>query len=430
MPINNYEEALEFLYSQLPMYQRLGQAAFKKNLDNTLALCESACNPQDKLKSIHIAGTNGKGTVSHLLAGMCQLSGLKTGLYTSPHYVDYRERIRVDGQLMDKKYILDWVQKYREAIERIRPSFFEMSVVMAFSYFADNKVDIAVIETGLGGRLDSTNIILPILSVITNISYDHMDMLGDTLQAIAAEKAGIIKENVPVIIGERQDEVAHVFIDKAEEKASIMYFADELIDLYFESNESFTNTFRTVNKITGASHQIQTKLQGDYQTHNIRTALAAAYVLSGMNAINMERVWADFIQLGALTGYVGRWQILSRQPLVIADSAHNAAGIEMVLKMLSMYEERKKHFVLGFVRDKDISKILSLFPNNAQYYFCKANIPRGLPAGELKEKALEYGLGGEAYPSVSIAYNAALAGAGQDDVVFIGGSIFVVAEVL
>lgn len=426
--IKIYDEALSFMYDHLPMYQRVGQAAYKKDLTNTLLLSQKAGDPHKSLKCIHIAGTNGKGTTTHLIAAGLQSQGYQVGVYTSPHYKDFRERIKINGKYISRQYIIRFLNEYRQAIEEIRPSFFEMTVVMAFSYFAHKKVDYAVIETGLGGRLDSTNIITPLLSVITNISYDHQNLLGDTLGQIALEKAGIIKPKVPVVIGERQDEIDALFITKATESGSQITFAsDEVTSEVTERLDSM----RCLLKKSGRDWlQFDTSLFGPFQVKNIVTAFWALEILKAYVPLDFVKVTAFIPGFKEKTGYMGRWQILNKQPLTIADSAHNEGGLRIVTGMLANMSKSKMHMVLGFVNDKDLSKVLPLFPANAEYYFAKANIPRGLPAEELKTTAQQYGLMGKNYSSVKKALAAARKKAGKDDLIFVGGSIFVVAEVI
>jgi dihydrofolate synthase / folylpolyglutamate synthase len=424
----NYNETLSFLFDQLPMYQRVGASAFKKDLTNTLRLCEAIGNPHQKLKTIHIAGTNGKGTVSHIIAYGLQCQGYKVGLYTSPHYKDFRERIKIDGILADKKYITSFVNKHYDVIQEIQPSFFEITVAMAFAYFADHKVDVAVIEVGLGGRLDSTNVISPLMSVITNISFDHMDMLGDTLEKIAGEKAGIIKAGVPVLIGERQPSINKVFTSKAKDQKSPISYAQKLVKLHTLTN-NITNRKIQID-LPDASYTLQTTLLAPYHDANFITAFAALYQLQSSFNINFKKISRGFIDFANKIHYLGRWQIQSKSPLIIMDSAHNEAGTKFTMQSLKALGFDKVHFVLGFVKDKDLSKVLKLFPSNSKYYWAKANIPRGLDAAILKVIALENGLKGEAYSSVKAAYKMAKSKATKNEVIYVGGSIFVVAEVL
>ena len=429
----NYQQTLDYLYQQLPMFQRIGSAAYKKDLTNTLALCQYLNNPQSQLTTIHIGGTNGKGTLTHALGAVFQATGKKVGLYTSPHYKDFRERIKINGQYISEQAVVDFVQKIKPESERIQPSFFELTVAMAFDYFVQQQVDIAIIEVGLGGRLDSTNVITPILSVITNISYDHTDMLGDTLALIAAEKAGIIKPNVPVVIGETLPETQTVFVQKATEQNAPIVFADQQMQV--------TNVVQQLNSMcvdvldykgNVLFKQLKTDLTGNYQQKNIITLLQAIQVLNNMGFnLGADVVSKALQQVRPLTNFMGRWQVLNTQnPLVIADSAHNEAGITEAMWQLQQLPKTHLHLVMGFVKDKDLGKILPLLPTTATYYFCKANIPRGLPATDLQQMAYQYGLQGNAYNSVADAYQAALKEAATTDLVYIGGSIFVLAEIL
>ena len=412
------------------MYQRLGSAAYKKDLTNTIKLCEYTGNPQNNIKTIHIAGTNGKGTTTHIIAGGLQAQGYKVGVYTSPHYKDFRERIKINGTYIPKRFIIDFLNRYSKELEEIQPSFFEMTVAMAFLYFDEEKVDFAVIETGLGGRLDSTNVIIPLLSVITNISFDHQSMLGNTLAEIAGEKAGIIKNNIPVIIGESQKETDHVFIQKAIEMSAQVYFANDHIQL---TQTGFTDQ----NKIYNIKYNQQiwienltTDLSGPFQERNIITGMYALKQLSETVNINIEKLKLFFADLKSKTGYIGRWQILGSNPLIIADSAHNEGGLKIILREIQELKYKNLHIIIGFVNDKELSSVLELFPKKAIYYFAKANIPRGLNAALLKTEGEKYGLSGKSYISVRKALAAAKIKAHSDDLVFIGGSIFVVAEVI
>jgi len=412
------------------MYSRIGAAAYKEDLHNTIALCNTLNNPQQHFKSVHIAGTNGKGSVSHILASILQQAGYKTGLYTSPHLKDFRERIRVNGKMIEESYVVEFVERYKNDFETIQPSFFEMTVGLCFEYFKEQKVDVAVIETGLGGRLDSTNIITPLLSVITNISYDHKDLLGDTLEKIAVEKAGIIKRHVPVIIGETQPETRNVFSEKAKAENAPIVFADESASVVeVKSNDSLHISVQ--NSKLKILHDYLLDLIGSYQQKNILTVLASVEQLRRVGfKISESALHNALAHTRQITGLRGRWDILSREPLTITDVGHNEAGIKEIMQHLLHYGNRKIHFVLGFVKEKDISSILKLFPVNQTYYFCKPVIERGLDTVTLKEKATEAGLIGDAYPSVAAAYSAAKNSAGKDDIIYIGGSTFVVAEVI
>ena len=421
------------------MYHRVGAAAFKKDLTNTLALCEHLGNPHQKIRTIHVAGTNGKGSVSHFLSAICQSAGLKVGLYTSPHYKDFRERIRINGAYIPKRKVVDFVDRNKAAIEQISPSFFEMCVAMAFDHFAKEKVDIAIIEVGLGGRLDSTNVIQPLLSVITNISFDHVDMLGDTLPLIAGEKAGIIKPGIPVVIGETHPETAPVFLEKAVQTGSSITFADQHYQVLTHEGQSGYAVVKNGKKWLDT---LETEVSGPYQLKNIATALQAVEILEtvpefcklleakGLSSLAPECILNGFGHLRALTRMQGRWQVIGTQPTILCDSAHNEAGIQLAFGQVAQMPHQRLHIVTGFVNDKDLQKALSRFPTTARYYFAKANIPRGLDAGVLKSEAAQYGLHGRAYSSVKNALKGAKRNAGAEDLILVIGSIFVVAEVI
>lgn len=427
----SYQETLEFLYAQLPMFQRVGAVAFKKDLGNTKALCKTLGNPEKRFKSIHIAGTNGKGSVSHMLAAILQSAGYKTGLYTSPHLRDFRERIRIDGHMIFEQEVVAFTDKMRPVIAEVSPSFFELTVAMAFDHFAQNEVDIAVIETGLGGRLDSTNVITPILSVITNIGWDHMDLLGDTLPLIAAEKAGIIKPDVPIVVGELQEEVAAVFEQHANERRSLLKFASKSWEAR-KSGESNGQQFFDVYKNGKPKFgDLATDQLGIYQARNLVTVLAAMEQLQAQGwDLEEDSLRKGIASVGKLTGFKGRWSILQQDPLVVADTAHNEPGIKLLLQQIDQTPHDKLHMVISMVKDKDIEKVLSLLPKNAIYYFSKAGIPRGMEAELLREKASQHGLQGVGYLSLKEAYNEALAKAGKKDLVLVGGSTFTVAELI
>lgn len=428
-----YEETLQYLYAQLPMFQRQGPKAFKKDLTNIRRLLKLLGNPHESLKAIHIAGTNGKGTVAHLIAAGLQYSGIKTGLYTSPHYRDFRERIKIDGQYISKEEVIRFVHTHKGMIETIRPSFFEITVALAFATFAERQVDIAVIETGLGGRLDSTNVIDPLISIITNISYDHQNFLGDTLTAIASEKAGIIKKGRPVVIGESLPETDRIFKFVAEEYEAPIYFAEEMIKAEtLDQNKEFT-TFNFSKKDSFNFHYIEVGITGPFALNNARTALAALDVMyelemfSPLVVPNLLMAWPD---IKKLTAYQGRWQWLEEKPDILCDSAHNEAGLQKVLDALRQMNYPRVHIVLGMVFDKRPEKLLKLLPQDAQYYFCKPDIPRGMKAEELQQLADTFGLKGSAWPSVKLALEAARKTAREDELIFIGGSTFTVAEAL
>jgi dihydrofolate synthase/folylpolyglutamate synthase len=420
-----YAETLSYLYNNLPMFQRVGASAYKKDLTNTLQLCEVLGNPQRKFKSIHIAGTNGKGSTSHMLAAILQTAGYNTGLYTSPHLKEFTERIRVNGSEISQEFVVDFVKRIKPSIESIKPSFFEITVAMAFDYFAKEQTDIAVIETGLGGRLDSTNVIHPILSILTNISWDHMDLLGDTLPKIAFEKAGIIKEGVPVVVSERQDEVAHVFTDKANETKSKITFASDIYKLKKTSRGQYD-----LIKHNQPSMSIETDLTGGYQAKNIPGVLCAIDELRlGGLTISDEHLHQGLKNTITLTGLKGRWQTIEGSPLIICDTGHNEAGIKEILTQIKETEFDQLHWVLGMVRDKDVSKVLTLLPKDAKYYFCEASIPRAMSSSELMEKALGFGLVGKDCKNVNNALRQARNESGPNDLIFIGGSTYIVAEI-
>ncbi len=423
------------------MFQRIGAAAYKADLNNTIAICKLLGNPENKFKSIHIAGTNGKGSTSHMLASVLQSAGLKVGLYTSPHLKDFRERIKINGEVIPEKYVIDFVEKYKANFEKIQPSFFEMTVGLAFDYFSNEKVDIAVVEVGLGGRLDSTNVIVPEVSVITNISLDHTALLGNSIEKIAIEKAGIIKTGIPVVIGETQTDSKAVFINSAKEKNTSIVFADEI---YKAQNVSHVKNKNLPTGQAGLFLKMDIEKNGELFYKNIESELLGLYqhkniasVLGAIDKLNEKgfQLTEEIIRSGiknaiSQTGLLGRWQMLSEQPLVIADTAHNEAGISEVLNQINHTPHKELHFVLGMVSDKDISKILLMLPKSAKYYFCKANIPRALPAYELSLEARRAGLKGDVYACVHDALIAAKENAKETDLVFIGGSTFTVAEVV
>ena len=427
----NYAETTNWMFNKFPMYQKIGAKAYKPDLGNITELLDFLGNPQNNFKTVHVAGTNGKGTVSHTLASIFQECGYKTGLYTSPHLLDYRERIRINGQMIPEQNVIEFIGDNKEKFEEMQLSFFEMATGMAFDYFSKEKVDIAIIEVGLGGRLDSTNIINPELSIITNISLDHVAMLGNTLAEIAAEKAGIIKPNTPVVIGETQPETKDVFISKAKDCNAPIFFADQLIDcdkIHIESLDYQKFDIWKNNELY--IEAVEFPLLGYYQKKNLATVICAVEQLKNKFKIDQKDVVNGLEFVVKNTNLMGRWQILGRQPLVIADTGHNVGGVKEIAMQLSDMTFRKLHFVLGCVNDKDIDGILHLLPHYADYYFCKADIPRGLDANILAAKALEAGLRGNVYESVQQAYNSALNNAHFDDVVFIGGSNFTVAEVV
>jgi dihydrofolate synthase / folylpolyglutamate synthase len=429
-----YQQTLDYLFSQLPMFQRIGAAAYKADLNNTIAICNLLNNPENKFRSIHIAGTNGKGSTSHMLASVLQSAGLKVGLYTSPHLKDFRERIKINGKMIPEQNVIDFVEQYKTDFEKIQPSFFEMTVGLAFDYFAQEKVDIAVVEVGLGGRLDSTNVITPLVSVITNISFDHTALLGNTLEKIAVEKAGIIKDKVPVVIGETQTETANVFIEKAKQHHSKIVFADQVYsakNIQQVKKETLYLSMDIEKKDQLFFENLEIELLGFYQKKNVATVLAAIDELNKKGlSLSESDIRTGIKNVIKNTGLLGRWQVLSQAPLTIADTGHNEAGIKEVMNQISNTPHKQLHFVLGMVNDKDISTVLSLLPKEAQYYFCKAKIPRALEATELANQAEVLGLRGSVYNSVNEALIAAKTNADANDLVFIGGSTFTVAEVV
>ena len=427
-----YNETLDYLYTQLPMFQRQGPPAFKKDLGNTIRLCAALGDPQHSFKSIHIAGTNGKGTCSHILSSVLQQPGKRIGLYTSPHYKDFRERIKINGQLMPKKEVVQFVADYRGIFEEIQPSFFEITVAMAFWYFAKEGVDWAIVETGLGGRLDSTNILRPELCLITNISLDHQAMLGNDLPTIAKEKAGIIKKGIPVIIGEHQKEVHAVFTSKAKKEKTKLFLANKICGIknYKSSLKGAQFDLTSGQKKLGI---FKTDLIGNYQEKNLRSALATFFHLSKNHGIAWEETWIKkaLRNIRSRSYYVGRWQSLPNQgATVLCDSAHNIAGISSFVAALDNWRYDNLHIIFGTVSDKDPTPILSLLPKAARYYFAKANIPRGMPSEQLTELAAGIGLDGQDYSSVRRAMAAAKRRAGKKDLIVACGSIFVVGELL
>jgi dihydrofolate synthase / folylpolyglutamate synthase len=427
-----YQQTIDYLYSQLPMFSRIGAAAYKKDLHNTLELCEALDNPHTKFKSIHIAGTNGKGSTSHMLAAILQKAGYKTGLYTSPHLKDFRERIKVNGEMVEENFVVDFVEKTKALSEKIQPSFFELTVVMAFEYFAVQKVDIAIIETGLGGRLDSTNVITPILSIITNIGYDHMNLLGNTLPEIAYEKAGIIKPGIPVVVGEYLPETKNVFSDKAAACNAPLYFVQ---DEYKATNITPAATALACD-VTNTKHQITEHfildLNGLYQSKNLCTVLCAEGILmqQGFTIKNENEKYA-LSHTKELTGLHGRWDVIAQDPLTVLDVAHNEDGINQVIGHLALMQKQHSalHFVLGMVKDKEVNKVLALLPPGASYYFTNAHIPRALAAEELQEKAAAFNLKGNHFENVNDALKAAKHNAAPTDTIIVCGSVFLVGEV-
>lgn len=426
-----YEETLHYLYTSIPVFQHSGASAYKPGLDTTLALDNYLGNPHTAYKTIHIAGTNGKGSVSHLLAAVLQQAGYKVGLYTSPHLVDFRERIRVNGEMIDREYVMDFVERHRSFFEPLHPSFFELTSSIAFDYFRSRQVDYAIIETGLGGRLDSTNILTPILSIITNISLDHTQFLGDTIEKIAGEKAGIIKRGVPALIGEvAADSVASVFTETASALDAPLYFAQKM-DVLSEIYPTLTGKWLFVTAEYG---EVLGELGGMVQPNNARTVLAALHLLTHLYNMPLARkaVCEGFGQVVEITGLKGRWQTLRKQPLVVCDTGHNIGGWEYLSRQLQMEKERHPHLymIVGMVNDKDIDGVLALMPKEASYFFTQASISRALPAAEFAARAGRHGLSGTVCDRVEDAVRQALEQADPEDLIFIGGSTFVVADAL
>jgi len=411
------------------MFSRSGAKAYKADLKNTLALCNYLGNPQNNIQTIHIAGTNGKGSVSHILAAVLQVNGYKTGLYTSPHLKDFRERIKIDGEMIAEPFLVDFVEKTKLISEEIQPSFFELTFVMALEYFSQQKVDVAVIETGLGGRLDSTNVITPLLSVITNISFDHKDILGDTLAKIAYEKAGIIKKNIPVVIGEAIPETKPVFQNKAEETDSEIIFAEEKYEIISSKYHTKELDVEVRNKETATSKNYQLDLNALYQEKNLRTVLTAIDILQNHFVLKEEKIKFALSNVKKLTGLRGRWEVIRENPTVALDVAHNEDGIKQLIHQINNSEFQKLHIVFGMVKDKDIEKVLEQLPVDANYYFTRAQTPRALPENELWEKAKQHHLNGLTYAEVKDALKAALDKASEKDLIVVCGSVFVVAEV-
>jgi len=427
----NYQQTIDYLYKQLPMFSRIGTAAYKSDLHNTIELCAAVGNPHTKFKSIHIAGTNGKGSTSHMLAAILQQAGYKTGLYTSPHLKDFRERIKLNGQMIPEEFVINFTEKTKALTEAIEPSFFELTVAMAFDFFASEKVDIAVIETGLGGRLDSTNIINPILSIITNIGWDHMNILGDSLPKIAFEKAGIIKPNIPVVIGEYLPETKNIFIEKATKENAAIHFVQDEYQVSDISISAQNLQCTVTNTLQHVAEQFSLDLNGLYQAKNLCSVLCAKGILLKLGfLINDETVKFALANVKKITGLQGRWQVLQEAPTIVLDVAHNEAGILQVMEHLQrVYPNQPYHFVIGMVKDKEIDAVLKLLPADADYYFTSAHIPRALPAKDLQEKAAIFGLKGNCYDDVNPAIAAAKLAATKDAVIMVCGSVFLIGEV-
>ena len=425
-----YAETLAFMFRQLPMYQMVGASAYKKDLHNTLALLDFLGNPHQRLTCIHVGGTNGKGSTSHLLSAVLQAKGLKTGLFVSPHYRDFRERIKCDGQLVGKRFVVEFIERVRPVIETVQPSFFELTTAMAFDYFARRKVDVAVIEVGLGGRLDSTNVITPVLSVITNISYDHTNILGNTLPLIATEKAGIIKANIPVVIGETHPETAVVFQGRAAQHHAPLFFADQHYYAEIRRSDFQYSTFDVYREGILYYENLEANLSGAYQRFNLQTVLQAVECLPSYLRPDEQAIRNGLADLKKRTAFIGRWELVQDKPRILLDSAHNEGGLKEALDEVLRIPCQALHIVFGASKDKDMEHILDMLPRHARYYFAKAAIPRALDAGELAAKANAHGLKGRRYSSVKNALRAAKRRAGADDLIFVGGSIFIVAEVI
>ena len=426
----NYQQTIEYLFSRLPMFSRLGAAAFKKDLTNTITLCKHLGDPQHEFKSIHVAGTNGKGSVSHMLAAILQTAGYKTGLYTSPHLKDFRERIKINGEQIKDKFVIDFTENIRPLIEEIEPSFFEITVAMAFDYFAKEKTDIAVIEVGLGGRFDSTNIITPELSVITNIGWDHMNILGDSLEKIAFEKAGIIKESIPVVIGETLPETKPVFEKIAAENNAMVHHAKQnrtALSWEWQKNELIVEVAENGKTDHKKFHL---DLPGIYQSKNLLTVLEACAVLNDLAyTIGEKDIRTGLQKTKKLTGLHGRWEIIHEHPTIVLDVGHNEDGIKQIIQQIELTAHHELHIVIGLVKDKEIDKVLSLLPHSAHYYFTQAQIPRALPAEILEAKGESHHLKGKNFPDVNSALREARSKAHKDDLILVCGSVFLVGEV-
>lgn len=424
-----YEQTLHYLYNKLPLYSSIGIRAYKADLKNTIALCNFLADPQNKIKTIHIAGTNGKGSTSHMLASVFQQAGYKTGLYTSPHLKDFRERIKVNGEMITKEFVVEFVKKIKSFSEEIQPSFFELTFVMALEYFAIQKTAIAIIETGLGGRLDSTNVITPELSVITNIGFDHMDILGDTLGKIAFEKAGIIKPGLPVVIGETIPETKIVFQNKAKETGSSIFFAEEKYKITSAANKGEILEVEANNFDKNKKEKYSLDLNGLYQQKNLATVLSSLDVIKNKFPVKEEDIIVGLMNVKKLTGLHGRWDTIHKDPLIILDVAHNEDGIKNLINQINATNYNHLHIVFGIVKDKEVEKVLSHLPTSAKYYFTKAQIARGLPEQELLERARKFNLEGNSYNEVNEALKAAIGVACKDDLIIVCGSVFVVGEV-
>ena len=428
----NYKETINWLFQQLPMYQRIGKAAYKSDLQTTIDLLKQLKNPQNSFKAIHIAGTNGKGSVSHIVASILQEAGFKIGLYTSPHLKDFRERIRLDGKLIPEEKVVSFVLDNSAVLEKIKPSFFEMTVAMAYDYFATENIDFAILETGMGGRLDSTNICKPVITAITNIGFDHTQFLGDTLEKIAIEKAGIFKQEIPIVIGKKQVETKDIFLAKANLLKAPITFAEDNVDIKFLETTDSNNRYFDIwfeNKLL--VEKASSPLLAGYQNENIATSIQIIFDLMGEGVhVSKEEIKNGISNVIQNTNLLGRWQIISKNPLTICDTGHNIDGVKAVVQQIKQTAHKNLHFVFGMVNDKDPESILYLLPKNATYYFCKADIPRAMDEEVLLEHAFKAGLNGKTYSSVREAYHLAQNNAGVDDLIFVGGSTFVVAEIV
>ncbi|MCF8294486.1 MAG: bifunctional folylpolyglutamate synthase/dihydrofolate synthase [Bacteroidales bacterium] len=424
-----YQDALDFMYSQLPMFHRIGKEAYKNNLDNTLALDDYLNHPHQQFKTIHVAGTNGKGSVSHFLASIFQTAGYKTGLYTSPHLVDFRERIRVNGHKIPKEAVVQFLEDHSSFIQHIKPSFFEMSVALAFDFFRKEAVEIAIIEVGMGGRLDSTNIISPELSIITNISLDHTQFLGVSLEEIAGEKAGIIKPHTPVVIGEYHPQTEKVFLEKAKLKQSPIQFASETWQTVLIKTGIFSYQYQIQGE-NGIMMEGISELGGSYQEKNLSTVFQAYNLLKTKFNLKSEHFIEGIQYVKRNTGFMGRWEIIQESPTVLCDTGHNEAGLQAVLAQIKSLSFEKLHIIFGMVNDKDVFHILQLLPEKANYYFVKSSVPRSLNSFELADFASKLGLQGSCFETVLAGYHSAIKQAKPNDLIYIGGSTFVVADFL
>ena len=425
-----YQQTIDYLFTRLPMFSRIGADAIKKDITNTVLLCESLGNPHTRFKSVHIAGTNGKGSVSHMLAAILQTAGYKTGLYTSPHLKDFRERIRINGEMIPQNFVVDFVKRMQPDIEEMNPSFFEITVAMAFDFFAMEKVDIAVVEVGLGGRLDSTNIITPELSVITNIGWDHMNVLGNSLEKIAFEKAGIIKKNIPVIVGESSGSTKSVFEKVAEEKEAPLVFADQIRYVSGWNYEKTHLSVEIANNVKDEHHVYTLDLTGYYQSKNLITVLEVVSALKNQDwNLSEAQVQKGLQYVKKLTGLHGRWEVIHHHPTVVLDVGHNPDGIKQIVAQVELTDYNDLHIIIGMVKDKDVETILKILPKEARYYFTRANIPRAIPEKDLCERGKKAGLEGNYYPNVNGALQAATKQASKEDLIVVCGSVFVVGEV-